>query len=184
MRMAWDLLLPEKPKPEPPPVTTESETINSYQNLIRFLKSSMALSRPAVFSSNNSLLSCYSYGDIYDFIRITQETLEALMLDQSYDFESWVQKRTPTLIRSIFVTSNGEFPDVEKTLQELRWVTLRLAEGYEMRKQHLDLGMYVYQNLYAADFLLKDLDSFFTELFHEYRDTKLRQETTDLRRGG
>lgn len=172
MRMLWELFFKEEKEPEEVFEPGDEVVLGNFQELRKFLKSSMALATPSVYSSNNSLLSCYSYGDIYALIQVTNETLEALMLDRKFDFEPWNQKRSPMFIRSIFVTSDGEFPDVAKTLQELRWATLRLAEGYELRRQHLDLGMYVYQNTFTAEFLLNDLDSFFTEIFHEYRVSK------------
>ena len=178
--MSWELLFKELIPESPHIVIEEQPPLETFKDLTGFLKSSMGGLKASVFSSNNSLKSCYTYGDIHDNIQLTKETLEALMLDHKFDFEVWQQKRTAVILRTIFISRSGEFPDVEETLQQLRWLTLRLAEGYELRKRNLDLGMYVYQNLYAAEYILKDLDSFFMELFHEYRDVKPRHETTLL----
>lgn len=146
------------------------EEAGPYKRLSRFLKSSHALSVPSVFSSDNSLLSCTTYGDdIYDLIRHTKNVTDLLLLDEKIDHDQVFNERKISFVRSIFIARDGSFPDVQKTLLELRRHTLRLSEGLELRHRNRDVGIHTVRNLATATRVFTDLDAFYMEVFHEYR---------------
>lgn len=148
----------------------KQEETGPYKKLSSFLKSSHALSVPLVFSSDNSLLSCTTYGDdIYDLIQHTKNVSDLLLLDEKIDHDNVLNERKISFVRSIFIARDGSFPDVQKTLLELRRHTLRLSEGLELRNRNRDLGIHTVRNLATATRVFMDLDAFYMEVFHEYR---------------
>lgn len=162
----------------------KQEETGPYKKLSRFLKSSHALSVPSVFSSDNSLLSCYTYGvDIYDLIQTTKKVADHLLLDERLDHDLILNSRQISWIKPLFIGKDGSFPDVGKSLGDLRYHSLRLAEGLELRQRNPELGIHTFKNLATASMVLQDLDAFFTEIFHEYRK-RGDENTATNRRGG
>lgn len=179
--MVW-WLLDKPPKPES---LTEKEVSNPFRDLSEFLKSSYSLSFPSVFSSDNNLLTCYTYGDdIYDLIATTKQVSDLLLLDEKMQHELIFSKRKPTFIRLLFIGKDGSFPDVTETLTELRQHALRLAEGLELRTRHSDLGIHTFKNIATATQVFNDLDAFYTEIFHGDRERYHTARTTSSGRSG
>lgn len=172
MRIGIDLIKGKEPPPIPeevPEEKPEDKPWKKFSKFSSFLKSAAATKTPAVFSSDNSLKMCYCYGDIDDYIEIIEDCIKALMLDQRFDHESWHNRRHKAYIRTLFVTDSRDLPDVGTKMYNLRQASLRLSEGFELRKQHPELGVFVNQNLNVAESLLTDLENFFMELFNELR---------------
>lgn len=152
------------------PTEEDFETPSPTRELSKFLKSSYSLSTPSVFSSDNSLLSCFTYGDdIYDLIRYTKEVADRLLLDENIKHDQLLDLRRITMVRSLFIGRDGSFPDVQEMLTELRKHTLRLSEGLELRTRNPELGVYTFKNLPTATMVFEDLDAFYRELYYEYR---------------
>ncbi len=167
MRIGLDLLFKRvAAKPLPEPQVPEG----SFEEFKNYLTSSYALKVPDVFSSDNSLLAVHGYGDINDLINLAENVVEALMLDKAFNFDIWLNKRTPVFLRTMFILKDGKFADEAETFRKLRDVSLRLCEGYKLRKLHPEIGVHVYHNLYTAEFVLKDLKAFYMELTHEFRN--------------
>lgn len=158
------------------------ENTSPYLELSKFLRSSHAFATPNIFSSDNSQLCCYLYGvDIYDLIKIVKVCADSLLLDEKINFDTILAIRKADFIRQIFIGRAGDFPDIEKTLLELRRHALRLTEGLELRNRNIDLGVHTLQNLAAATFVFKDIEAFYSELYHEYRIQCGRSGSTDNR---
>lgn len=160
----------------------ETQTLSSDFNSLRsFLTSVDAIKNPNVFSSENSLKAVYSYGDIYDNIRTVKLALEGLMMDNRLDFDNITKSRDITFLRNVFISKEGDFPDVMETVSALKKETIKLIDGYVLRKQCVHLGIYTLYNLPTVEFILLDLDSFFSELFDDYRNNYSRHNTVDVR---
>lgn len=171
-------------KPEPSELTVEQEIDENHMDLARFLRSSKSFVTPSIFSSDNSLLSCYTYGvDIYDLIQTTKKVADHLLLDERLDHDLILNSRQISWIKPLFIGKDGSFPDVGKSLGDLRYHSLRLAEGLELRQRNPELGIHTFKNLATASMVLQDLDAFFTEIFHEYR-SGVNKSTATNRRGG
>lgn len=172
MRLAVYLFFPKLYKPIHLNQATniEPEQKESYLLLARFLRGMFAYTPVAIFSSDNSLLAARTYGrDIYDLIETTKTVANKLLLDERLDHEQIYQSRRETFIREIFIGKDGSFPDYLEGLASLRIQAIRLAEGLELRQSHPELGLHTFQNVSTAIMVLKDLDAFFLEIFHDYR---------------
>ena len=164
-------------------VKEEEKENDSFKDLSWFLKSSHSVSFPSVFSSDNNLLSCYTYGDdIYDLIETVKQVADLLLLDKKMSHELIYSKRKLTFIRLLFIGKDGSFPDVTETLTELRLHSLRLSEALELRSKNTNLGIHTFKNIATATQVFNDLDTFYTEIFHGYRKYQPDTRATISRR--
>ena len=165
---------PPKEKIEESVVLEPQKEPLKYAALREFLKTPSFFKYPNVFSSDNSLKSCYIYGDMNALIELTKETNQALILDEKFEgFENWMSKREPGLIRTLFILQNGKVADHQKAIYSLRTETLRLIDSFQIRSEYKRLGHFTGPNLYSADVVLNDIDMFFKELYDDYRESNL-----------
>ena len=172
LRLGVKILFEKQDKPQ---VAVEAEPDEEPSKAGRFKKLSSFLRGPdsmrpvEVFSSNNSLARCYSYGDMNDYVRMIEEIIHALMLDKPFNIDFWSARRSNELIRNVFLSTPDGIDRPNELLFELRQAALRLSESFELRARHPDIGVYVFQNLKASENILIELENFFGELFHDFR---------------
>ena len=157
-------------EPEPEPQVKE-EIFSSYLPIARFLRSASALRHADPFSSNNAHMAAYIYGsNIHDHLDYIDHVADHLLLDRAIDWKPYNERRQLTYIRSSFIDRSGTFSDPEEVFKRFRKEAIRLVEGFELRNKHPGLGLHTYQNSLIARNVIRDIDLFCKEIYHEYRE--------------
>ena len=93
-----------------------------------------------------------------------------LMLDEPIAHERLMGVRQVVYLRDVFSPSEGSEIAIQQ-FKSLYRLTLRIVEGYELRRLRVDLGEYTFNNLVTVQQVLQDLQGLFAELFHEQKAT-------------
>ena len=159
--------------PEPPTTNAAPEEIQaqhqSFRQLALMLRDSKVWPIPDVYAPKMSLVAVPVYGgDIHVYVSHVNVVLTGLMLDNLIDHQALVEERREIFLRDHFFV-NGRFADPDEGIRRLRDVTIKLADGHELRRLHPDLGLNAYQNLITSQQILRDLERFFVEVFRGNR---------------
>ena len=151
--------------PEP-----EKEELSSYLFIAKFLRSAGAFRHTDPFSSNSSHMAIHLYGrNIHDHLEYIAHVADNLLLDKPVDWQPYTDRQL-SYVRSSFIDRYGNFSEPEDVFKQFRKEAIRLIEGFELRILHPGLGVNTYQNSLIARNVIRDIDLFCKEIYHEYRE--------------
>lgn len=148
----------------------QEESLPSFLHIAKFLRSASAFRHANPFSSNSSHMATYIYGkNIHEHLDYIAHVADHLLLDKPIDWQPYTARRL-SYVRSSFIDNYGNFSEPEDVFKKFRKESIRLIEGFELRILHPDLGTNTYQNCLIARNVIRDIDLFCKEIYHEYRE--------------
>lgn len=115
-------------------------------------------------------MAIYLYGNnIHEHLDYITHVADNLLLDKPVDWQRYTDRRLVHL-RSSFIDSFGNFSEPDYVFKRFRTEAIRLIEGFELRILHQGLGINTYQNCLISKNVIRDIDLFCKEIYHEYRE--------------